>query len=107
MSKVFADNLKMFRLREKMTQDDLANAAGVTRTTIANYELGRGEPKFDLLCVLADALNVTINDLVRPEKDSQMRLTDWEMDLVKAYRNAESELVRSIVMEILMSHQRG
>jgi transcriptional regulator with XRE-family HTH domain len=48
-----------------MSQEALAKAAQVNRVTIARLELGEHPPKLDTLDRIAQALGVTLVDLVR------------------------------------------
>ncbi len=52
--------LKELRERRKMTQEELANASGVSRTTIANIERGvETSTTIGTIAKLAEALGVT------------------------------------------------
>lgn len=56
-------NLKEIREREKMSQDELAEKANVSRTTISLIENGRETTvKLRTLQRLAQALNVKVSD---------------------------------------------
>ena len=52
------DRIKELREAKNWTQDDLADAAGIHRVTIAKYEAGKVEPKSTSLSRLATALEV-------------------------------------------------
>lgn len=53
---VFAENLRAARRGLGMTQETLAERAGVTPQVISRYELGKLLPSFGMLDRLADAL---------------------------------------------------
>lgn len=55
--------LKMSRLECDMSQEDLANAVGVTRQTIGLIEAGNYNPTLKLCVAICKALNKTLNDL--------------------------------------------
>ena len=64
---VFSDNVKLFRTRLKMSQDELAEKSGVSRTIISQIE----NKKFDIESMrhgtiksLADALGVPYGELI-------------------------------------------
>lgn len=46
---MFAENLRFLRKREKLTQQEMADKLGVSRSTIAMYENGSREPDFETL----------------------------------------------------------
>ncbi len=60
----FENNLKTFRLKQKMTQDELAEKSGVSRTTIVAIERGDAKvTKTDTLIKLATALNSSVKEI--------------------------------------------
>lgn len=60
----FAECLQSIRKSEKVTQLQLAEIIGVDRTTVAKYETGAREPDLETLCKLAEALNVSTDELL-------------------------------------------
>lgn len=57
-------NLKEVRRKRKITQVELSDLSGVTQQNISEYELGIKTPKLDTAAKLADALGVTLDELV-------------------------------------------
>ncbi|WP_423837551.1 helix-turn-helix transcriptional regulator [Thomasclavelia spiroformis] len=55
--------IKIARLECDMSQEDLANAVGVTRQTIGLIEAGKYNPTLKLCLAICKALNKTLNDL--------------------------------------------
>ena len=63
--------IKEFRLKRNLTQKELAKLVSVGDTTIANYEKGFRSPKKDTMFDLANAFNISIDDLFPSiQKDS-------------------------------------
>lgn len=60
------------RKRRGMTQEELADRVGLTRTSITNIEKGRQKVLSHLLVELSDALNVSLHDLL-PNPDAEER----------------------------------
>lgn len=60
----FKEMLKYLRLREKLSQADLADRLGVAKSTISMYEVGKREPDFETLEAIADFFNVDMNFLL-------------------------------------------
>ena len=60
----FAKNLKRFRKQKGYSQQKLAKALDYGCTAIANYESGRNEPSLDTLVILADTLDVSVDELL-------------------------------------------
>ena len=59
------NNLRELRARERMTQDDLAEKAGVSRQTINAIENDRYDPSLPLAFALARAFGCLIEDIFR------------------------------------------
>ena len=56
--------VKVWRGYKGMTQSDLAEAAGLDQADVSRIERGQREPSGRTLRALADALDVTVDDLV-------------------------------------------
>ncbi len=52
------EKLKAVRTRRLLTQDELAERAGVSQSTIANIERDNAEPQFRTIRKLAKALDI-------------------------------------------------
>ena len=109
MSKVFGDNLRAYRTLARMTQTDLATAAGITRSAVNNYEAAKSEPSFEILCRFADILGVSITDLVEektvPNYVRRIQVTDREAFLLDIFRGADSTY-QGVAIDILRAHQK-
>ncbi len=60
----FKDRIKELRIENELTQDGLAQALGVSRSTIGMYETGKREADYETLELIADYFNVDINYLI-------------------------------------------
>ncbi len=67
MSKV-SKNLKKIRIEKKLTQDALAEKLHVTRQAISNWENDKTKPDIESLEMLAEVLEVDIEELIYGEK---------------------------------------
>jgi transcriptional regulator with XRE-family HTH domain len=68
--RVLARNLRRFRLAQGLTQEELANAAGLRQALISELESSKLDVRLDTLSRLAIALNVTLADLFDEAKRS-------------------------------------
>lgn len=70
----FNEKLKEYRNLIGCTQKEMALLLGITERGYRNYELGTREPDLSTLIILADRLNVSLDDLVGRKfpKDSLM-----------------------------------
>lgn len=95
----FGDNFKRLRKQKDITQEQLAEMLGVSCQSVSRWELGVCYPDFELLPVIANYFEVTIdsllsNDDISKEKDKELffeRLDklDWsdteQLSLAKEY----------------------
>ena len=77
--KNFPVMLRTLRKQAKMTQPELAEKLGVSRSAISMYESGSREPNFAMLEAIADLFNVDMNTLTgsapvpRPVTDREIK----------------------------------
>jgi DNA-binding XRE family transcriptional regulator len=57
-------NIAKYRKKAKLTQEQLAKAMKVERTTVSAWELGKANPPVSRLKLLAKKLNCTVLDLI-------------------------------------------
>ena len=95
----FAKNIRKFRKQKGYSQTELAKKLNYGYTAIANYESGRNEPSLDVLIVLADALGVTVDELLGVEKNPE------EKRLLSAFQKLDAEEKMTILnmMDTLQS----
>jgi len=67
----FKDMLKYLRNRENLSQSELAKKLGVSKSTISMYEVGKREPDFENLELIADFFNVDMNFLLGKDADEK------------------------------------
>ena len=71
---MFSDNLIQLRKLKRMTQEDIAEAVGVSRQAVAKWEAGETLPDLDKCRKLADLFEVTLDDLANYESKENMGL---------------------------------
>ena len=59
----FKDMLKYFRIREGLSQSELAEKLGMSASRISMYEVGKREPDFESEEKIADFFNTDLNTL--------------------------------------------
>ena len=65
---MFPQQLKKYRLKHGFTQEQLADAMGIAKSTISMYERGQREPDFETIEAFADIFNVNMATLVEGEQ---------------------------------------
>ncbi len=68
VTKALAANLKRLRGRQGLTQAALSVRSGTRLPGISAIEHGKGNPTLSTLAALAEALNVSVSDLLREPK---------------------------------------
>ena len=69
---MFSDNLVQLRKLNDMTQEELAEAVGVTRQAIAKWEAGDSVPDLERSKAIADAFGVSLDDLANYDPEDNM-----------------------------------
>ena len=59
----FKDMLKYYRMRENLSQSELAKKLGISPSSISMYEVGQREPDFETEEKIADFFNTDLNTL--------------------------------------------
>ena len=91
-----ARNLTSLRHARKLTQDSLAAAAGVPRSTIANLESGDANPSLAVLVKVAGALHVPIDELLAAPRAKVRR---WPAEDVGVQHRGRGVTERPLVPE--------
>ncbi|MFD0964267.1 helix-turn-helix domain-containing protein [Pseudofulvibacter geojedonensis] len=63
------ERIKTLRLENKMTQMDIAVLVNIDPSAVRRYEKGRVEMGFTTLMKFAEALGVTVNELLYPKEE--------------------------------------
>jgi len=71
------DRIKEERLKNGLTQQELANILNLTKTSICCYEKGKRTPNIDTLEDIANAFNVTTDYLLG--RDTNVMISDTKL----------------------------
>lgn len=77
---VFSSNIKLLRKRRGLSQQDVANRLGATRSSLSGYENGTAQPPYDVLLALSDFYKISVDKLLRDDlsKLSEFKLSELE-----------------------------
>lgn len=64
LKKNISDNLRVLRTKNRITQEKLSELIGINQQQISFIENGKALPKLETIIKIAEALNVTVNDLI-------------------------------------------
>lgn len=84
------ETIRVARTRKGLTQRELADRVGVSQEQIHRWETGRLTPRLEAATKIADALDVTLDDLTgrtsppRPARDVQVLVDELQESLQEA-----------------------
>lgn len=106
--------LKHTRESKNKTQNDIADELGLPLSTYRSYEQGKREPNNEILCKMANILNVTTDYLLGREIDdsdtvsrlaSEFNMTALEKKILDNYLSLPEDM-RGDLMEFLQKSVR-
>jgi len=81
----FAQNIKLLRKRRNKTQDDLAFALNMKRSTLSGYENNIGQPQVETLIAFSDYFKISIDTILKIDltkfSESQLNLIERGIDI--------------------------
>lgn len=84
--KIYVSNkIREYRKLRGLTQKELGDKIGVKHNTVSGYESATSEAEQDILFKIANALEISINDLF-PPTTSAISLSKAETEHIKKYR---------------------
>lgn len=91
----FGSVLKTLRLKENMTQAQLAQKLGLTKSVISAYETGLRLPSYDILIHIAKIYNVSTDYLLGVESKQHIDLSGLSQEETKALLNLIKAMKKS------------
>jgi len=82
-----SDALKRARKAKRWTQLELAERSGVSQQAISFIENGRNSPSESTIRLLADALGLSVSDLLHDETETETTLKPDERHLLEMFRH--------------------
>lgn len=80
----FGNTLKTLRLKKNMTQAQLAQKLGLTKSVISAYETGLRMPSYDILIHISQIFHVSTDYLLGVEQKQQIDLSGISQEEVDA-----------------------
>src|SRR5512136_365024 len=79
----FASNIKFLRKRRGRTQDDVAAALQLKRSTLSGYENGVAQPGIEILVAFSGYFNISVDTLIKVDIT---RLSEYQLgELERGY----------------------
>ena len=83
----FGNTLKTLRVKKNMTQAQLAQKLGLTKSVISAYETGLRLPSYDVLIHISKIFNVSTDYLLGLERKQEIDLSGLSDDEITALMN--------------------
>ena len=83
----FGNKLKLLRLQDNMTQEQLAQKLNLTKWVISAYETGLRLPSYDVLIRIAKIFNVSTDYLLGLEHKQEVDLSGLSQEEINALLN--------------------
>lgn len=90
----FGNRLKTLRIQNNMTQFQLSQKLGLTKSVISAYENGLRMPSYDVLIAISNIFRVTTDFLLGIEDKSNIDLSGLSLEEVDALLNLISAMKR-------------
>lgn len=110
---IFSSKLQFLRETAGESQDQVAEAADISRVAYTRYENGTREPKASTAIKLAQHFNTTVEKLFNAEDendssiqlpDVSLRLSEHEKSIIRSYRAAQSSKQEAICDILHIDH---
>lgn len=92
------EKIKHYRIKQKLTQEQLANKLFVSRKTISSWETGRSLPGISTLVELSSIFNISTDELLKNDEQINEHFKNQEKAMI---RINYVELVLYIILFIL------
>lgn len=105
--KTIGAQIKKMRKAKGMTQEQLAEKAGVGVTHISHIETGRSVPSLEMIISFINAFGCSADELLCVEvtKDIALR-SNWLTELVEDCSNLEIKMIADMVVSLKESMRR-
>lgn len=105
--KMLSKNLKIFRKRKGLTQENVAEDLNVVRQTISKWEKGISVPDADMLIRLAEILDVSVSELIGSDVADEKNEDTIAVELARvadqlASRNHRSKRILKCILIFLV-----
>lgn len=107
----FGDRLRELRINKKISQEKLADLCGVSRSTIANYEVHRNMPDDRVKYKLCEIFDCSMDYLMcrTDERQSQetLNLDSEDIDFIQGIKKLDdtNKMIIKNTMEALLDRQ--
>lgn len=108
MKLLIGENIRNFRKKNDLTQEELANRLGVTYQSVSRWENGSTYPDLELLPAISEVLEVTVDELLgMPQAEKEKRALETFDQLRRECMKSDydAEAVISLIRDIRRNYQ--
>ena len=105
------ENLKRLRKAKGLTQKELGDLCDVSESMIGLVENGNRKPSFELLLKLGEALDCSVDDLMRGEKNPALDEEDglseaqrYLLNLIPTLNDLDASVLASVAKTLTDAH---
>lgn len=99
MKLTIGENLRNFRKKNDLTQEELADRLGVTYQSISRWENGSTYPDLELIPAISEVLSVTVDELLgMPQIEKEKRATETFDELRRACMKHDYDADRIVTL---------
>ncbi|MFW7420788.1 helix-turn-helix domain-containing protein [Vagococcus fluvialis] len=71
-----SEEIKNQRVKNKWTQEQLADILNVSRSTVSSWEVGRNYPDLETIVAISDLFEISLDELLRGDKKMLEQITE-------------------------------
>lgn len=87
--KGISENLKRIRNEKSISQDELSKKIDIHSVQLSRYERGQSVPSIDIASKIADALEVSIDELVHGNKNNKAEQSIKDRELLNMFNKVQ------------------
>lgn len=107
-ARVIARNLRRLAAENEKTQNEIADALHVSKSSVSLWLNGKSTPRIEKIDALCKLFNVRRSDIMEPKEDTiQATLTAEDVELISAYHAATKEQKRIIAYVLKLDSENG
>ncbi|MGK7379236.1 helix-turn-helix domain-containing protein [Planococcus sp. 1R117A] len=103
-----SENLKLFREKNKLTQQLVSQHLKITKAVYVKYEAGSAEPNLKLLMKMADLYSVSLDELIGRQFMPNGKMIDqllMKKEITKEMNKEINSMVKQIANEFIQSKE--
>lgn len=101
-----SENLKAIRTRKGVSQDELSKRTDIHSVQFSRYERGQSVPSIDVVKKIADALDVSIDELVYGNESNKAEQSINDQELLSMFKKVQllNDKQKSTVKDFLSAY---